>query len=64
MRCGNIVWVLFGQLPKYLSIEARHLIVGMLEADPSKRLSLDAVSRHPWLNDTEVEGGGVGLYGV
>lgn len=33
-----------------VSQEAKDLITALLQADPDKRLSLDRVSQHPWLN--------------
>ena len=36
--------------PEYVSCDARDLISRMLEVDPAKRITIDAVRRHPWLS--------------
>jgi len=35
-------------LPNYISIEARDLIINLLQVDPSKRLRTNQVLKHPW----------------
>ncbi|KAI6657891.1 hypothetical protein LOD99_15609 [Oopsacas minuta] len=35
-----------------VSLEAKDLITGLLQADPDKRLSLQQVLEHPWLNSS------------
>ncbi|KAL1958093.1 hypothetical protein VTO42DRAFT_5133 [Malbranchea cinnamomea] len=36
-------------IPSFVSPEARDLIKGLLVLDPSKRLTLDEVQKHPWI---------------
>jgi len=35
-------------VPKFLSVEARDLLRGILNTDPNKRFTLDDIKRHPW----------------
>lgn len=37
-------------LPEYVHVGARDLIKGMLEVDPSRRMSITQVARHPWVH--------------
>ena len=43
--------ILRGQFPcpEHVSTEARDLLAGMLALNPTERLDIDAVRRHPWL---------------
>ncbi|XP_002979325.2 calcium/calmodulin-dependent protein kinase type 1 [Selaginella moellendorffii] len=43
LREGEFQW------PANLSPEAKNLIMGMLDLDPRKRLTLDQVINHPWI---------------
>ncbi|EFJ20838.1 hypothetical protein SELMODRAFT_15596, partial [Selaginella moellendorffii] len=43
LREGEFQW------PANLSPEAKNLIMGMLDLDPRKRLTLDRVINHPWI---------------
>lgn len=40
--------------PQKTSRQSRDLIVAMLNPDPVERLSIDMVSRHPWLRSTPI----------
>jgi len=37
-------------LPEYVHVGARDLIRGMLEVDPSRRMPITQVARHPWVH--------------
>ncbi|XP_037068191.1 aurora kinase C-like [Pollicipes pollicipes] len=37
------------RFPSHVSEPARNLVCGLLQKDPAKRLSLDAVANHPWI---------------
>jgi serine/threonine protein kinase len=38
-----------------LVLEAKNLLKGMLERDPSKRLTVRKILKHPWLSDVDPE---------
>jgi BR serine/threonine kinase len=41
--------------PQKTSRQSRDLIVAMLNPDPGERLSIEMVSRHPWLTSTTIQ---------
>ncbi|CDH49082.1 br serine threonine-protein kinase 2-like [Lichtheimia corymbifera JMRC:FSU:9682] len=41
------------KLPEYLSPQAKHLVRSMLTHDPSKRITMQQVLQHPWLNNSK-----------
>jgi carbon catabolite-derepressing protein kinase len=39
-------------VPSHLSADTRHLITNMLVVDPTKRLTVREILKHPWVDDT------------
>lgn len=37
------------------SLQAQHLVEGLLQVDPASRLSIDEILSHPWMNEPEYE---------
>ena len=38
------------KVPEWVRSRARHLILALLQRDPARRLSIEDVLAHPWLN--------------
>ena len=43
------------QSPKFISVEAKDLIAGVLCTDPEKRLTIEEIRAHPWCQQVKVD---------
>jgi serine/threonine protein kinase len=42
-------------MPQFLSKETKDLIWKMLTVDPTKRITIDGIKRHPWFTSNSFE---------